>query len=458
MGSDQDTIAAIGTAPGAAGISVVRVSGPRALDIADRVIRCRGRQPSERPGHTFLYGHTHDGTRDLDEVLVLLMRAPHSYTREEMVEIQGHGGTQAGRRNLRVVLEAGARLAEPGEFTKRAFLNGRLDLLQAEAVADLIHARSERAAASALEQLDGRLSHRFNALYDDTLAVAADLEATLDFPEDELPDYVMEQLLSRLARIEEQLACLLATWDEGHLLREGARMVIAGRPNVGKSTLLNTLLGKDRAIVTHIPGTTRDALEEGWVLDGIPLRLIDTAGLRTTDDQVEDEGIRRTRMHLEQADIYLYLLDASQPLHDDDAKHLQAFDRRRCVAVLNKIDLGRALPREQLPGGLRAVETSLVGGLGLDTLRQALTETMAGNARIQAEPQAVISERHRHLLLAAQRDLAEAHSLLARDEEAWVALAAHRLRAVLEGLGEATGRVYHHELLDHIFSHFCIGK
>ena len=288
---------------------------------------------------------------NLDEVLLLIMRSPQSYTAEDVIELQGHGGNVAAKRILRRALDAGARMAEPGEFTKRAFINGRIDLLQAEAVLDLVHAGSDRAAAAAIEQLEGKLSCSFNEIYDSLVSVAADLEATLDFPDDELPESTMPELSRRLndSRIL-RIGNLISTWDEGHILREGALVVISGKPNVGKSTMMNTLLGRDRAIVSQIPGTTRDTIEERYVLDGIPLRLVDTAGLRETQCEIEQEGVRRARAQLQKADLHLYLVDASTPLDDDDRDHLAALKSEKCVVVLNKSDLGRVVLPDQIPG------------------------------------------------------------------------------------------------------------
>lgn len=457
MHSDDDTIAAIGTAPGEAGISIVRISGPDAFNVSDRVFRTTGAPPSRRPGGTFVHGFTHDPDGDIDEVLLLVMRAPRSYTRQHMVEIQGHGGEHCARRNLRVVLDAGARLAEPGEFTKRAFLNGRLDLLQAEAVLDLIKARSERAASAALEQLEGSLSREFNAVYDDTLAVAADLEATLDFPDDELPPAALPEINRRLTRIRTVFDQLIDTWDEGHLLREGARVVIAGRPNVGKSTMLNTLLDHDRAIVSSIPGTTRDSIEEGFVLGGIPLLLVDTAGLRITQDLLESEGIRRTQSHLEKADIYLYVIDGSVTIADEDLRYLEVADAARSVVALNKVDLGLAVNPADIKAA-KVVQTSLLQGVGVEDLKAALADLLRREIRVAPEPRAVISERHRRILLEAGDCLHQALGMLDQGREETVVLAAARLRTTLELMGTATGRHYHDELLTSIFSRFCIGK
>lgn len=452
----NDTIAAIATAPGEAGISIVRVSGPRAFDVADRVFACEGPPPSRRGQHTFAYGHVRVESGPVDEALILFMRAPASYTREDTIEIQGHGGSVNARRVLRAVLDAGARTAEPGEFTRRAFLNGRIDLTQAEAVLDLIRARSDRAAAAALEQLEGGLTRSFHKLYDDLIAVGADLEATLDFPEEGLPETVMAGIVSRLQSACGSMGRLIGTWGEGHLLREGALVVISGRPNVGKSTLLNALLDRDRAMVSGIPGTTRDVIEESLVLDGIPLRLADTAGLRDSDCELEQEGVRRTRAQRDRADLHLYVVDGSEPLHDEDKRHVEDLRPEQGILVLNKADLGQHGDMLSL-GGHTQVSTSMVHRTGLRELKCLICGKLDGH-RHAGGPRALVSERHRRLLLDAQRELDAALDLLKIGADDQIVLASTRIRDALDCIGQATGRTYSDELLDNIFSRFCIGK
>lgn len=457
MSNFDDTIAAIATAPGEGGIAIVRVSGPDALKIADTVFRGAEPKPSERPTHMIVHGYVVDvDASEIDDVLLLIMKSPQSYTVEDVIEFQGHGGNVAAKRILRRVLDAGARMAEPGEFTKRAFINGRIDLVQAEAVLDLVHAGSERAAAAAVEQLEGKLSASFNELYDSLMCVASDLEATLDFPDDELSASALPELSRRLTDTNQRIAKLLSTWDEGHILREGALVVISGKPNVGKSTMMNTLLGRDRAIVSQLPGTTRDTIEERYVLNGIPLRLVDTAGLRETECEVEQEGVRRARAHIQKADLHLYLVDASRPLNDDDTEHLAKLKTEQCVVVLNKSDLGQTvLPKQiQCP---TVVSASLITGDGLDNIRHAMIQKLASGINLSVQPHASISERHRRLLVDAQAEVDEALNLINHDS-AGIVLAADRLRAALEQLGMVTGKVYHEELLTSIFSRFCIGK
>jgi tRNA modification GTPase len=455
--STTDTIAAIATPPGQGGVGIVRVSGSKVWKIADQIFQSL-ETPSKAKGGTFLHGKViaADGT-EIDEALCLIFRAPKSYTGEDTIEIQGHGGPVVLKKILRRCLDAGACMAEPGEFTKRAFLNGKMDLVQAEAVADLIHAQSDRAAKAALEQLEGGLSKQFNSLYDGLMETAADIETTLDFVEDELPEDVFPSLGKKLDESFQGLETLLATWDEGRLLREGARVVIMGRPNAGKSTLFNSLLGSDRAIVTELPGTTRDVLEETLVLDGVPLRVLDTAGLRETECLIEQEGIRRARAHSAVADIAVYLIDSSLPFSKEDEEHLAKLDPERTVVVLNKADKQIADCRLPIADWV-AVQTSLTTGYGVGEVKAAIAAKLETGVNLNAPAHAVISERHRNLLESAKVELVQARERISEGGELGAATAAEHLRAALEALGQVTGRVYHNELLDNIFSRFCIGK
>ena len=463
MNDAHDTIAAISTAPGVGAISIVRVSGPESFAIADQVVRCAGTKPSEREGQTFVRGFVHaqaetgcsKAEEEVDEVILLLYRGPHSYTREDVIEIQGHGGSMAARRVLRAVLDCGARMAEPGEFTMRAFLNGRLDLLQAEAVMDIIGAKSERAAAAAIEQLEGSLSTVIQTCYNKLLSTATELELSLDFDDEDLPEPTFEDIVSRIGDEVDKLESLMQTWGEGHLLRDGALVAISGRPNVGKSTLMNRLIGSERAIVASEPGTTRDTIEESTVIDGVPLRLVDTAGLRDTDCPIETEGVNRAKTVSARADINLYVIDGSVPLESDDRTSVESLEPRKTVLVLNKIDIGEEVTESQF-SGFRCVKACLLRGEGTEDVRNAISGTLGFDADIAAH--AVISERHRSVLSTVVSDTREARNLLEKRREDLIVPAVALLRAALDKLGELTGQTYTEELLSNIFSRFCIGK
>ncbi len=453
-----DTIAAIATAPGEGGVAIIRVSGPDALAVADAVFRCPPPLPSQRRGGTFVFGRVVDvNGAPIDEALLLLMRAPRSYTREDTVEIQCHGGPVVARNILQRVLGVGARAAEPGEFTKRAFLNGRIDLAQAEAVADLIRARSDRAAAAAIQQLAGSLSNEIVIIYESLIEASANVEATLDFSDQEIPPDVLDPVQGKLRATIAALRDLLGSWNEGHLLRDGATVVIAGKPNVGKSTLLNALLGRDRAIVSHVPGTTRDTIEESLVLDGYPIRLVDTAGIRETNCAVEQEGIRRANSELASADVCLYVVDASVGPDDEDRRFMACVQESKLIVVLNKVDLAGA-PNKDISTicSLSTVYTSSKIGIGLSELRDAIVRKLSGGLTHSAH-HALISTRHRALIEEAlQSTLAAAERL--EQERGALDIAALQLRDATEAVGRIIGKSYHDELLDSIFGKFCIGK
>lgn len=445
-------IAAIATAPGPAGIAVVRLSGEGAPSIADRL--CPGAKipPSAQEAGTFRLRRLFDPAtgEPIDEALVLVFRAPHSYTGEDAVEFQVHGGRAAPRRVLSALFAAGAAPAGPGEFSRRAFLNGRLPLDRAEAVMDLVAAQSDRAARAAAEQLAGALGRRTDAAYDALLALCADVEATLDFGEEESSGLLpLERFAARLDTVRADLAALAATFREGRLLREGALVVLSGPPNAGKSTLFNALLGADRAIVADEPGTTRDSLEEGLVLAGVPIRLADTAGLREGADGVEREGIGRARALAADADLELRLV----PPDENPTPNATG---PRTLLVFSKCDLPGSPPEAALPPG--AVRASARTGEGLDSLRAAILERLGADPAGTGGQGAAVNARHRALLDAALAALGEAEAAyLAHGEEAAAPAAAH-LRAAAESLGSITGRTYTDDLLDTVFGRFCVGK
>ena len=462
--SSHDTIAAIATAEGPAGVAVVRISGPEAWQVAERVVRAGPPRLTERSAGHFFRARFADPANGgiLDDGVVLLFRAPASFTGEDVVEIQGHGGQVLSRAVLRAVLAAGARLAAPGEFTRRAFLCGRMDLTQAEAVMDLVQARSQRAAQAARAQLAGGLGRTIGVCYDQVTGLCADVAGQLDFEAGELPARVRGEAEARLDAVRDDVARLLATSREGQLLRAGALVVIGGCPNAGKSSLLNALLGTERAIVSPTAGTTRDTIEEGLVLDGIPLRLMDTAGLREATSAVEQEGVERAHHALGQADLVIYLLDAARPLAEQNP--VFAWGATQILLVMNKTDLpmlvdGAEVERVFKAAGARIASTplklSLKTGAGLPELKAALVEHLG--VERQAPVHASVSERHRAELLRADQALARGRELLSGDDSQLV-LAANELRQAAEALGRVIGRTYDADLLDQIFARFCVGK
>jgi tRNA modification GTPase len=467
----DDTIAAIATPLGEGGLAVIRISGPAALAVADRCFVPAGRharKPSAAPSHTIHYGRVVRAGQTVDEVLCAVMRAPRTYTREDVVEITCHGGILPAKTVLDTVLESGARLAEPGEFTRRAFLNGRLDLAQAEAVADLIHARTELALAAANEQLAGKLSQRIHRLRDDLLRTLAHIEAHIDFPEEDIAPDTRAQLESRLEQGVALMDELLRTADEGRILRRGIRAAIVGRPNAGKSSLLNQLLGQDRAIVSPIPGTTRDTIEETANIRGLPVVFVDTAGLREARDEIEREGIRRGRESLARAEFILHVLDASQPLTAEDEKYFAEFAGKQRILVRNKIDLPVNLSRASLwpSDGAGAtgdrlpappvVDVCCLTGQGIEALKDAIKSLVWSGAIQAGMMQAMINSRHQDALRRARE--AAVRALDALRANLSLEFVAVDLRIAVNAVGEIVGQTATEDLLDVIFSQFCLGK
>ena len=458
----EDTISAIVTAPGEAGVGIVRVSGPLAQNVGEALFcSASGRKLAELPSHYASYGkvvNPVDGAM-VDEVLLLVMRAPHSYTREDVVEIQCHGSHVSLRRILALTLSCGARLAEPGEFTKRAFLNGRLDLTQAEAVMDVIRAKTEASLRLAVRHLEGGLAAAIRAERERLLGLIAHIEALLDYPEEEIEEVSARQAADGAALAAAKLQHLLDTADQGKVLREGLATVILGKPNVGKSSLLNALVRTQRAIVTDVPGTTRDVIEEYVNLRGVPLRIIDTAGIRETEDIVEKLGVERSRQMLEEADLVLVLLDTSRPLSTEDKEVLTLLGAQKSLVLLNKSDLPPLWGEEEirtLAPGQQVLRISLAAASGLEELEEAIVQQVYCGAASQGEGLLAVNVRQEALLQQAVRHL----------QEVGVAAAAGMpldclsidLRAAWTLLGEITGDTVGEDMITEIFSRFCIGK
>lgn len=465
MVSLDDTIAAISTPIGEGGIGIVRLTGPDAAQVLHQLF-----VPSSGPDHwpleprTLHYGHIIDPIADevVDEVLAVHMPAPHTYTRQEIVEINGHGGIVALRRVLSLCLRQGARLAEAGEFTARAFLNGRLDLAQAEAVLDIVGAKTEVSLLAAVGQLEGRLSSQVRIVRSGLLDALAYLEASIDFSEDEIPE---RDIGPDLERASTALSQLLADADRGIIYRQGIRVAIIGRPNVGKSSLLNRLLRTSRAIVTDIPGTTRDTLEETLNLQGVPVILVDTAGIAArTEDPIERLGIERSRAALEQADLAMLVVDASQPLTGADWDIAALVRDKVAIVVLNKIDLLSApvslehsiLDTHGPVLDAPCVPVSALTGEGMEVLEEGIVEAVLSGQVTASEAPLVTNPRHKEALSRALDHVSAAHTAYIADELA--DLLAIDLTAAVTALGEITGQTASEDLIDNIFGNFCIGK
>ena len=458
----QDTISAIATGMSEGGIGVVRISGPEALHIGEALFSpYRGEQLGKRPIRSAVYGRVIEPSSGLmvDEAIALYMPGPHSYTSEDVVELQCHGSPIALRKVLALALQTGARLAEPGEFTMRAFLSGRIDLVQAEAVMNIIQAKSERALRIAVRQQQGGLSDAVRKLTAALRAVIVQLEAVIDYPDEDIEELSTADAMKVAAATAQQLDVLLAGAKDGRVLREGLRTVLVGRPNVGKSTLLNALLAEERAIVSDIPGTTRDILEEVLTVKGIPLILVDTAGIRETEDAVEQIGVLRSKKQLAQADLTILLIDGSDDVTQADQELFVQVAERPFLVVVNKTDLAARFDVQALTGGREAkvVSISARTGEGMDALTEAIAQKALGEHGLQAEENALVgSLRQEQQLRQAAAALASAQA--SYDEQMPLDCLIIDLRACLEALGQITGEQASDDILAEIFARFCIGK
>jgi len=458
---NDDTIAAISTPMGEGGIAVIRISGPEAIAAADRLFVGKGRL-MDAATHTVHYGHIHDPAtkENIEEVLVTVMRAPRSYTKEDVVEVSCHGGFVSVKNVLDLLLEQGSvRLAEPGEFTKRAFLNGRIDLAQAEAVIDLIRAKSDRAFKVAMKQAEGSLSARIRDIRRNLVELMAHIEVNIDYPEHDVEELTSLHIQDKCKQAMDEITHLLHTARQGKVLREGIVTAIVGRPNVGKSSLLNALARESRAIVTDIPGTTRDVIEEYVQVNGIPLRLLDTAGLRETDDVVERIGVEKSRSALAEADLILLMFNSNEPLHEDEMALIEQVRQRPAIAILNKTDLPMAIDADYIasrfPEG-RIVRMSVVENRGMEQLEQAIADLFFAGEMETDDMTYVSNVRHIHLLKQAHASLAEA--VAAAEARVPIDMIQIDIRNAWEKLGEIIGDAVGDALIDQIFSQFCLGK
>lgn len=456
----ENTIAAISTPPGRGGISIIRLSGKRAIEIVGKIFSARQRLEDVPPWRAVL-GKIVDQDAEIDEVIVIVYKSPNSYTKEDMVEINCHGGIFISKRVLELAINNGAQLAQPGEFTFRAFLNGRIDLSQAEAVADLIHAQTEAGRQASYSQLEGNLSQKIAEISNRLVDFCSLLELELDFSEEDVEFLDREEFVEQLKKGQQELESLIATYQIGRVAREGVKLVITGRPNVGKSSLLNRLIKEERAIVTEIPGTTRDSLEVQLDINGILFRVFDTAGIKETSDRIEQEGIRRARKHLESSDIIIHVFDGSQQLNNDDdeiMRMIQNLPGKKLLRLINKSDLPQKIEKEKIGSkNSPLLSISAINGTGIDRLEKMLYHSIVeDNNNIFTEQVLVTNVRHWESLKRAMDSLKKA--LQETEQKVSSEFIALYLRDALNYLGQITGKVTSEDILNNIYAKFCIGK
>ncbi len=466
----NDTISAVSTPPGEGGIGIVRMSGPSSLPIAKKIfVTPQGKNLNGIESHKVIFGYIKEPAAGniIDEVMLTAMFSPKSFTREDMVEISCHGGSLPLRRILDLTLKSGARLAEPGEFTKRAFLNGRINLLQAEAVIDIIKSKSDIALESAISQLQGGLSEKIASIKNVLIEVSAEIEASIDFPEDDIELRNSLKLKERIDTALFDIRQLIDSYRYGKIYREGISVVIAGRPNVGKSSLMNALLNEERAIVTSIPGTTRDTIEEGLNINGLTIKIVDTAGIRESGEKIEQEGIKRTQKAIEGAGLIVFLLDGSEGLREEDKDLIKEIKQKNkpLIIAINKIDMGNKISSEWGEAGF--LKISALKNIGLDELKSKIFDIITppsspllqgGEKRGVVTPEGMVitRERHRELLSKSQDSLNKAVNAI--NNNLSPEFIAADMRLAIERLGEITGETYSDDVLNRIFQEFCIGK
>lgn len=453
-----DTIAAISTPRGEGGIGIVRISGNDSFTILDKIFKSKSKKKtSDLRTYSINYGHIYDGKKLIDEVLVSVMKSPTTYTKEDIVEINCHGGYVVTQKILELVLEKGAKIAEPGEFTRRAFLNGRLDLTQAESVIDIIHGKTEKSVSLSLNQLRGDLKEKIHSLKKLLLDVAAHVNVVLDYPEEGIDDPIPLNLIENLNKVINETNVLISSYDKGKMIKEGIKTAIVGKPNVGKSSLLNSVLREERAIVTRVAGTTRDTIEEIINIKGIPLIMVDTAGIRDTEDEVENIGVQKSKTLIKESDLVLFVLDSSKVLSKEDMEIYQTIENKKVIGILNKIDQNKKIDISKLSRIKEWIEISALEKIGIENLEDKIYNyVISGEIEDSSEKLTITNIRHKSALEKTKQSIENIFETI--DMGYPMDLIAVDLNDAIDSLSEVTGEISTEDLLDHVFSNFCVGK
>lgn len=453
-----NTIAAISTPRGEGGIGIIRISGEESLDILEKIFKPKSKKKiKELNSYTLNYGYIYDKEKLVDEVLVAIMKSPKTYTREDIVEINCHGGYVITQKILEIVLKNGANIAEPGEFTRRAFLNGRIDLTQAESVIDIINGKTEKSISLSLNQLRGDLKNKIKNLKKSLLDVAAHVNVVLDYPEEGVDEPVPKNLMENLKNVIKEIDRLILSYNKGKMIKEGIKTVIIGKPNVGKSSLLNSVLREERAIVTKIPGTTRDTIEEIINIKGIPLIMIDTAGIRKTNNEVENIGVKKSKELIKEADLLLFVLDSSMELTDEDLEIYKNINNHKVIGILNKIDRDKKINISKLSKIKNWIEISALEKIGISNLEEKIYSYIISQEIEDSSEKLILTNiRHKSALEKTKNSIKNIFETVENGYP--MDLIAVDLNDAIELLSEVTGEISREDLLDHVFSNFCVGK